>query len=330
MPLRLVEVFADPGYMDTVAAIAHRFHALQIARVHASEEEAVAACRILTRPEQQQELIDQLQGALGKDKPWRITILPVEATIPQPEPDEGEKNSPEQATREELYADIERDVRIDSSFLLLVVLSTIVATIGLLENNSTVIIAAMLIAPLLGPNVAMAFGSALGDLELVASAAIANLAGISLSVACAALAALAYPPEIASAEMAARTTLGYDSLMLALASGAAGALSLTTKLPGALVGVMVAVALLPPAAALGYMLRVGDFRSASGSAVLLAANIVGVNLAAQLVFFSKGVKPRTWLQRRAAKQSLAMGLAIASCLLIALIALIYWKEAWLA
>lgn len=109
----------------------------------------------------------------------------------------------------------------------------------------------------------------------------------------------------------ARTRLGYDSIALALASGAAGALSLTTRLPSALVGVMVAVALLPPAVALGYTLGAGQLKLAGGAAALLAVNIVCVNLSAQLVFFSKGIKPRTWLERRAARQSIVIGLAIA-------------------
>jgi len=81
MPLRLIEIFAVPGYMDTLAAIAHRFHALNVSKESASSD-GIEACRIVARPEKQQELIDQLQGALGKDKPWRINIMPIEATIP--------------------------------------------------------------------------------------------------------------------------------------------------------------------------------------------------------------------------------------------------------
>ena len=160
---------------------------------------------------------------------------------------EKKRTSPEQATREELYAEIDRGSRLDSTFLQLVVLSTIVAAIGLLQSNVTIVIAAMLIAPLLGPNVAMAFGSTLGDRELLFRAGITNAAGVGLSVPCAAAAGFVLPSDITSVELLARTRLGYDSVLLALASGAAGALSLTTRLPSTLTGVMVAVALLPPA-----------------------------------------------------------------------------------
>ncbi len=325
MPLRLIEIFAAPGHMDTIAAIAEHFEALDC-RKEAASSDGIEACRIVARPEKQQELIDRLQGALGKEKPWRITIMPIEATIPELEQKEPEKRSPEQATREELYAEIDRGARIDSTFLLLVVLSTIVAAIGLLENNIAVVIAAMLIAPLLGPNIAMALGSTLGDRELVLRAAATNAAGIALSVACAAAAGLVFPADGASAELIARTRLGFDGILLALASGAAGALSLTTRLASTLVGVMVAVALLPPAATFGYMLGTGRLGLAGGAAELLAVNIVCVNLAAQLVFFSKGIKPRTWIERRAAQQSIKIGLAIACGLLAVLVAVVYWRQ----
>jgi uncharacterized hydrophobic protein (TIGR00341 family) len=325
MPLRLIEVFADPRRIETIAAIAKRFDALDV-RQDPPSPDGIDACRIVARPEKQQELIDELQGALGKGKPWRITIMPIDATIPELEQSEQERRSPEQATREELYADVEREARINSTFLLLVVLSTIVAAIGLLESNVAIIIAAMLIAPLLGPNVAMALGSTLGDRELVVRAAVTNAAGIATSVACAMAAGIVLPFDPASVELMARTRLGYDNILLALASGAAGALSLTTRLPSTLVGVMVAVALLPPAVTLGYMLGALQLRLAGGAAALLAVNVVCVNLAAQLVFVSKGIKPRTWIERRAAKESVRIGLAIACCLLAVLVAIVYWQR----
>lgn len=326
MPVRLIEVFAAPGHGDTIAAIAQRFEALDF-RGEPTGAEATEAWRILARAERQQELIDQLQGALGAQKSWRLTIMPVEATIPEPKEKEQPRRSPEQATREELYAEIDRGSRVDSTFLLLVVFSTIVAAIGLLENSVAIVIAAMLIAPLLGPNVAMAFGSTLGDRELVARAASTNIAGLGLSVLCAAAAALVLPDYGPSAELLARTRLGYDGIILALAAGAAGALSLTTRLASTLVGVMVAVALLPPAATLGYMIGEARFDLAAGAAALLAVNIVCVNLAAQLVFLSKGIKPRTWIERRSAEQSVRISLAIAGSLLALLIAIVYWRNA---
>ena len=94
--------------------------------------------------------------------------------------------------------------------------------------------------------------------------------GVGLSVICAACVGLLLPADSSSGELLARRKLGYDNVLLALASGAAGALSLTTRLPNALTGdVMVAVALLPPATTFGYMIGIGELRLAVGAATLL-------------------------------------------------------------
>jgi uncharacterized membrane protein len=94
--------------------------------------------------------------------------------------------------------------------------------------------------------------------------------------------------------------------VLALASGAAAVLSQITGLSSALVGVMVAVALLPHAATLGMMLGSGNLSAAIGAALLLAVNIVCINLSAKLMFLFKGVRPRTWLEKSRARQSVTI------------------------
>ena len=99
-------------------------------------------------------------------------------------------------------------------------------------------------------------------------------------------------------------------------------LSLSTGLSTTLVGVMVAVALLPPTATLGMLLGSGQFELAGGAALLLAVNIVCVILAAKLVFLVKGVKPRTWLERSRARQSMVTYLTLWVTLLSILIAVI--------
>ena len=115
---------------------------------------------------------------------------------------------------------------------------------------------------------------------------------------------LSWPFDIDSPELMARTNVGLDSLALALASGAAAALSLTTGLSSVLVGVMVAVALLPPAATFGLMLGHGQYQLAVGALLLLIANVVCLNLATKIVFWLKGISPRTWWQKEKAKRAM--------------------------
>jgi uncharacterized hydrophobic protein (TIGR00341 family) len=176
----------------------------------------------------------------------------------------------------------------------LVMLSTAVAAIGLIKNNVAVVIGAMLIAPLLGPNLAFGLGTALGDISLMRKSALTNSVGIILAVILSVVVGVFWPFDVSSPELAARAVVGLDSVALALASGAAAALSLTTGLSSVLVGVMVAVALLPPAVTLGLMLGHEDTAAAVGAGLLLAINVVCINLAIKVVFFIKGIHPRTW------------------------------------
>ena len=108
-------------------------------------------------------------------------------------------------------------------------------------------------------------------------------------------------------------------MVLALVSGAAGILSLTTGLSSTLVGVIVAVAILPPTATLGLMIGTGNYHYALGAGLLLAVNVACVSLAAKLVLMIKGVNSRTWLDKQKARQSM---LAYISFWLISLLLLV--------
>ena len=200
------------------------------------------------------------------------------------------------------------------------VFSTIVATIGLIEDNVAVLIGAMVIAPLLGPNIALAFGTALGDRVLITRALKTNLTGMLLALGLALLIGLLWPVNIESRELMARTDVGLDGIVLALVSGAAAVLSLTTDLSSTLVGVMVAVAILPPTATLGLMIASGNYHLALGAGLLLAVNVVSVNLAAKLVLLLKGVKPRTWLEKTRARQSILAYISFWLIILLILVA----------
>jgi len=90
-------------------------------------------------------------------------------------------------------------------------------------------------------------------------------------------------------------------MAIALASGAPAALSLVTGVSSALVGVMVAVALLPPTAAIGLLLGACEVPLAMGAFLLLPVNVVSVNLSAQTVLFWRGVRPRTVYEEKEAR-----------------------------
>lgn len=324
--MKIIEVVADPGHLDTLLGLADQLGANDFWFSQAVEGER-QSFRMLVDDENRQTMLDALQNLLGTSGNARILVLSVEAALPRPAlQEENKKKKSTNATREELYNQIEKNALLDPNFLVLVALSTVVAAIGLLENNVAIIVGAMVIAPLLGPNIALAFAATLGDRELMKEAFITGITGLVLALLLSVIIGWMWPVVVLNTELMSRTDVGFDDLALALASGAAAVLSLTSGVSSALVGVMVAVALLPPAATLGMLLVSGYADLAAGAALLLAVNVASVNLAANLVFLIKGVRPRTWLEKRTAKQSAGWVALFWTLILLVLSAAVYVRE----
>ena len=327
--MRMMFVSYPPEARESVASILEEWEQLDWSVIDANDQQIDA--RVVLPDSDGQKLVDALQGRLSPFKKWRLVIVPVEACITPksdtteitPEPDkETKEKSREVALREEIYQDVAEGAKIDSSFLVLTFLSAIVAAIGMNASNIAVVIGAMGIAPLLGPLLAFSFGSAIGDAELMLKSSKTALAGLALGFATAFLIGFLIEVDFDSTELIERTNIGLDSVALALASGGAAALSVTRGLSSTLVGVMVAVALLPPSVAMAVYLGAGEFTLSARAGILLATNIICVNIASLLVFALRGIRPRTWLERRSAKRSRQINLAVWGTLLAGLIVLI--------
>jgi len=321
MAFRVFDITASKGQIDTLRAIAEKYEARFTQSV--VEDEEIDVCRMLAGPTDRQKLLDAIQSALGTDPRGRVVILPVEAVIPHSENGKGTPPAEGTETREELYTDMLKGADPGGNFALLATLSTIVAAVGLLQDNVAVVIGAMVIAPLLGPNLSFAFAVATGDKDLMLRAAKTSAVGLGITLLIAVVLGLVWPYGLDSKELLDRTEVGFGSLALALASGAAAALSITTGVSSALVGVMVAVALLPPAATFGIMSGAGQFDMAIGAATLLAANVVSVILTAQIIFIFRGIGPRTWWERKRARASIKLNFMVLGTFLLVLMGLIY-------
>lgn len=324
--MKIVEVITREGHIEAIRRLA-RDNGASDHWLGPLNEDDRQAVRILIAPEQRQQLLDALQARLGSSEGSRILIYPLELALPRDtESEERLRKASTTTTREELYSEVSKGAQLDGTYLLLVALSTVVAAIGLLENSPAVIIGAMVIAPLLGPNLAFALATALGDSSLMWQALRTGIIGLGSALILSIIIGMLWPSEQFSHEVLSRTEAGLDSIALAIASGAAAVISLTTGLSSILVGVMVAVALLPPTAVIGMMIGQGEWQLAYGATLLLAINIVSVNLAAKLVFLFKGVKPRTWLEKQQAKQSMRNYLVIWFLSLLLLIIMLMARQ----
>lgn len=319
--MKLVKIFSSAANAPTVAAIAET-KGVRLLSEEVEADEGIHLIELLVSDDKLQGVMDGLQNLLCSNPEEVVIVLPVESHLPKSSDEERREEDKAVATREALFDQAEKSARLSNNYLVLVTLSTLVAAIGLLEDNVAVVIGAMVIAPLLGPNLALGLGSALGDSQLIRQALTTSAAGLSLALGISLLLGVLLPAEPTSRELMARTVVGLDSIALALASGAAAALSLTTGLSSVLVGVMVAVALLPPTATVGLMLGAGHMELAGMAALLLVINVVSVNLAAKLVFLFRGIRPRTGSERRLARQSSTLYLVVWAVTLVILIVVV--------
>ncbi len=288
--------------------------------------------KILVYTADAEAVIDLIEKRFRKTEGCRLVVLPVAASLPRPELDEEEaeaKTSPgarakkksSRIGREELYADV-ASVGISRIYIFMVALSSIVAAIGVMKNNVAVIIGAMVIAPLLLPSVSFSLATILGDRGLAERAVKANIVGIATAVFISYLLGSLLPVDPEGPEIASRTVAGLGEVALALASGSAGALAFTTGLSATLIGVMVAVALLPPLVTFGLLMGSGNESLAWGAMLLFVANFISVNLSGVATFLAQGIRPLGWQEAKRAKRTSIMAMALWISMLAVLLAII--------
>jgi len=288
--------------------------------------------RVLLEVEETESFVDWVDGAVAEE--YRVVLQSVEATLPVPEVEEEKTEEDKEANEEvsvgrigraELYEYARDAADVSPAFVALAVLSTVVAAGGMMRNQTAVVIGAMMIAPLLGPSLALALGTTLGDLTLLARSLKANLLGGGLALLGALAMGVLLPVDPATGELALRTMIGLPDVVLAAAAGAAGVLSVTRDQATGLVGVMVAVALLPPVVALGLLLGAGHLGPALQAGLLTGINIVALNLAAVCTFLVLGVRPRDWRDLEQARTSIRVALGLWGTALLLLVVFLWLR-----
>lgn len=319
MSFRLICVAVDPGDADRIADLLEQCDPRSTWRSPAGqaeeqEQEQIFAVVHVTAV---QEVMDRIAGALEDRDGWRLMAQSLEAVLPEAESDEeletvAARNAT--AAREEIFTQISEDAVLTPDFLILVGIATFVAAIGLSNDNIPVVIGSMVIAPLLGPILAFAFGTALGNRQLLVSSVRSLSAGLGVAVATGLLLGLIVPSDMESPLLNYSRQLGIEELALPVASGAAAGLMVARGRVSALVGVMVAAALLPPLSAFGLLIGHGSWAQGLRALAVVGINIVAITLSAQLVLLAKGVRPRRYLSDRH-RNSIRINIAVCAGLL---------------
>lgn len=195
----------------------------------------------------------------------------------------------------EVHRDADESRQFDIVYFAMLVLSALIALLGLLLNSPAVIIGAMLISPLMGPILACGHALTSADWQIGKKAA----RNVGLSVAEAILITLIAtrlsPLREATPEILARTNPNLMDLLIAFFSGIAGTLSLASRKTAMTIlpGVAIATALIPPLATVGYGIGTLQWPVASGAVMLFLTNFAAIVLSAGLVFLFIGVRPHS-------------------------------------
>tara|TARA_R110002072_G_scaffold42064_12_gene118096 strand:- start:34840 stop:35859 length:1020 start_codon:yes stop_codon:yes gene_type:complete len=302
-------------------------------------DQPLHAIELLVQANEVEGVIDAATPILKRTEHARLVVLAVEASYPRIEKEEEKDNngdadedgskskkSPARISRDELYADVNEFAEISWTFVIMTVLSSIVAAVGFSRNSPAVIIGAMVIAPLLGPNMALALATTLGDTKLAFRSLRTNAIGVSIAIVTGAVSGLIWPLDTASNEIALRTNSSFGEIALALVTGIAGALAVSTGVASSLVGVMVAVALLPPIIIASMLAVQGSIGHAGDALLLLAINVICLNLASVLTFRAKGIRPSSWWEAERAKKSTRIAMIGWFALLGMVIGLVWYTK----
>ncbi|MGD7043238.1 TIGR00341 family protein [Jeotgalibacillus proteolyticus] len=322
MTLQLLEVYAPRDFLN-MEEIEGKFPVVSFWTADKELEKKLT--RILVETNDVERILDYLENLPGGMDTYQAILLPVQTYLPRKEEKQEEKEKElQRASRHELFTSVEESSRTSISYMLFIVFSSLVAAVGIIKNSPAIVIGAMVIAPLIGPVTAVSFASVLGDFKLIWKASLTSIYGLGIPIAIAALFSFFFSPPIYSDEFLARTDIQVVDVIVALASGAAGALSFVKRNEGALVGVMVSVALLPPAVVFGMSIGSGSFRDAIVPFILLLVNINSILLSAVVVFWLSGIKPARWEDQQNANTSRKLSLLFVSVIsIVLLVAIIF-------
>jgi len=322
--VRLVQVTIPTGRRDAVVRTLDD-EGIDYVVTDETEDREVAAVATFPLPQAAVEPVLERLQEVGIDE-RTVTVVVAAETVVSDRFDELEAEYAETAEREEdrisrqeLQTKAEELVSGTQTFVLMTVLSAVIATAGLLLDSAATVVGSMVIAPLIGPAMSAAIGTVVDDEALFRRGVWMQLGGVLVAVAAATLFAVTLrsiglvPPGLDPLELAeVSERLAPNVLVLAVAIGAgvAGIVSLMRGVSASLVGVMIAVALIPPAAAVGVGIAFVLPRLVIGAGVIVAVNLLSINLAALVVLWYEGYRPEQWFREDRARSALLKRVAV--------------------
>ncbi len=194
----------------------------------------------------------------------------------------------------ETYDTVAKQSSLNEEFLVLLVGSCLITTFGLFQNSVTVIIGAMLIAPLMMPILGFSLAALWGDQKLLLTSVITLITGSIIVLVITSCLVKIIPGVEFNEQIQARINPNLYDIFVAVASGFAGAYAFANpKISTSISGVAIAVALMPPLCVIGISIGLNNWTAARGATLLYITNLIGISLASSLMFWRLRFHPIT-------------------------------------
>ncbi len=222
-------------------------------------------------------------------------------------------------SRVALFDRLQTQSRWNFDFVLLMLLSTAIASLGLVQNSPAVVIGAMLVAPLMTPLLGSGLALVQGNLPLMRACLKAIFLGFIAALTVGLAMGWMTPITALSHELAARGGPNLLDFGIAAISGVAASYCVARPgLSSALAGVAIAAALVPPVATVGISLALREFQNSIGAALLFGTNVVAIILSAALTFFLIGIRGQAGVRALWSRRTVVVLLIALAILLVPL------------
>jgi uncharacterized hydrophobic protein (TIGR00271 family) len=321
--MRQLFVRVPRGHGNRVLAIARQHDALDVSLLAGTADGEEIELALLHVPNP---AVGRLVAALGDLPDLRVSMVPVGALVLTPPADEPPQEVRDVGSRSPLEVFLAGLQSIGSwrGFLAYAATAGAVVWLGLITNTVYLLVAAMLLAPFASPAINTAIGTARGDLRLIGRSIARYAAAIGVTVLVCAVLSVLYGLEGETRLMTDVASVSALALILPVTAGLAGGLHLisgerNSLVSGAAVGILVAASLAPPAGIVGIAAVLGEWEMAASGAWLVALQLVGINVAAALVFRLHGLGPQG---QRYSRGRAGIGLAVGGTAAVAFAALV--------
>ena len=321
--MRLVEILIPNHQREAVEeALENEGLAFTLVEEQSRDEPSVVVTFPLPAPAVES-VLDELRDA-GLDEDSYTVVVEAETVVSEryDELEQRYAQNTARISREELQAEAKDLTPQFNTYLVMTIMSVLVATAGLLLDSPAVVVGSMVIAPLIGPALGASVGTVINDRALFRRGI--KLQALGLGVGVVTAAAFAFVARTAGlvspmlnifeiSEIQGRLTPDILSLVIAAGAGVAGAWTLTAGTSAALVGVMIAAALVPPLGVVGIGLAWGLPEVTLAAGVLVLVNILTINITSLAVLWYKGYRPDNWFQQdeaRVATEKRTVALAV--------------------